>query len=163
MNINPHAQRRHPLHPQDIDEAYEDVASWPEWDKARWWYKLGHVCVGDVLAHTPPFPLIINYLDANRDASVEDGEAYTATSKGWLTHPRRNFVRRWVAAIIDPAPVDNRAPPFAGDKHSYQIGLHPPGKISERTNEEKKDSPAVRCFPILPGWKISYRCAHPRQ
>jgi hypothetical protein len=88
------------LYPQDVVEAYEDVASWPEWDKARWWYKLVHICrrwrylilsspvrlglhlvctygtpVADMLAHSPPLPLIINCLDANRDASVEDEEA----------------------------------------------------------------------------------------
>jgi hypothetical protein len=65
--------------------------------KARWWYKLVHVCrrwwhlilsspvrlglhpvctydtpVADMLAHSPPLPLIITYLDENRDASVED-------------------------------------------------------------------------------------------
>src|ERR1700733_11866291 len=88
------------LYPQDIVEGYEDVVSWPEWDKARWWYKLVHACrrwrylilsspvrlglhlvctygtpVADMLAHSPPLPLIINYLDTNRDASVEDEEA----------------------------------------------------------------------------------------
>jgi hypothetical protein len=88
------------LYPEDIVEAYEDLTSWPEWDKERWWYKLVHVCrrwrylilsspvrldlhlvctygtpVADMLAHSPPFPLIIYYLDANRDASVEDEEA----------------------------------------------------------------------------------------
>jgi hypothetical protein len=28
-----------------------------------------------MLAHSPPLPLIINYLDSNRDVSVEDEEA----------------------------------------------------------------------------------------
>ena len=85
------------LYPQDINE---DVAAWPAWDKARWWYKLVHVCkrwrslilsspvhlglhlvctygtpVADMLAHSPPFPLIIDYMDWRRDASVEDEEA----------------------------------------------------------------------------------------
>ena len=88
------------LYPQDIVEEYEDVVSWPEWGSARWWYKLVHVCrrwrhlilsspvrlglhlvctygtpVADMLAHSPPLPLIIHYLDANRDPSVEDEEA----------------------------------------------------------------------------------------
>jgi hypothetical protein len=88
------------LYPQDIVEVYEDVASWPEWDNARWWYKFVHVCrrwrhlvlsspvrlglhlvctygtpVADMLAHSPPLPLIIHYLDANRYVSVEDEEA----------------------------------------------------------------------------------------
>ncbi|KAF8489532.1 hypothetical protein F5888DRAFT_1160992 [Russula emetica] len=88
------------LYPQDIVAAYEDLSSWPEWDKAHWWYKLVHVCrrwrylilsspvrlslhlvctygtpVADMLAHSPPLPLIIAYLDANRNVSVEDEEA----------------------------------------------------------------------------------------
>jgi hypothetical protein len=32
------------LYAQDIVEIYEDVASWPEWDKERWWYNLVQVC-----------------------------------------------------------------------------------------------------------------------
>ena len=88
------------LYPQDIVESYEDVIDLPEWNDARWWYQLVHVCrrwrylilsspvrlglhlictygtpVADMLANSPPLPLIINYLDANRDTSVEDEEA----------------------------------------------------------------------------------------
>ena len=88
------------LYPQGIIESYEDVIAFPAWNDARWWYQLVHACrrwrylilsspvrlglhlictygtpVADMLANSPPLPLIINYLDANRDTSVEDEEA----------------------------------------------------------------------------------------
>ena len=88
------------LYPQDIIESYEDVIAFPEWNNARWWYKLVHVCrrwrcliltspvrlglhlictydtpVADMLANSPHLPLIINYLDVNRDTSIEDEKA----------------------------------------------------------------------------------------
>jgi hypothetical protein len=69
-----------------------------EWDGERWWYKLVHVCrrwrylilmsashlglsllctygtpVADMLAHSPPLPLIIDYL-VKRDITGEDEE-----------------------------------------------------------------------------------------
>jgi hypothetical protein len=70
-----------------------------EWDHERWWYKLAHVCrrwrcliltsasflrlsllctygtpVADMLAHSPPLPLIIGYYDEDRDFTTEDEE-----------------------------------------------------------------------------------------
>ncbi|KAH9996380.1 hypothetical protein BJV74DRAFT_286596 [Russula compacta] len=69
----------------------------PHW--ARWWYKLAHVCqrwrclvlasasylrlcllctyrtpVVDMLAHSPPLPLIIDYFDEDDDVTTEDEE-----------------------------------------------------------------------------------------
>ena len=69
------------------------------WARGRWWYKLSHVCqrwrriilgsasyldislvckigtpVADMLAHSPPLPLNIDYRTGNRDISVEDEE-----------------------------------------------------------------------------------------
>ncbi|SRR6266851_4104448 len=68
-------------------------------DHERWWYKLAHVCrrwrcliltsasllrlsllctystpVADMLAHSPPLPLIISYTDNIRDITTEDDE-----------------------------------------------------------------------------------------
>ena len=67
------------------------------WIHGRWWYRLAHVCqrwrniilgsasylelslvctfgtpIADMLAHSPPFPLVIDYYDRLRDVSVED-------------------------------------------------------------------------------------------
>ena len=67
------------------------------WDRERWWYQLAHVCqrwrnlilrsashlglclvctygtpIADMLAHSPPLPLIIDYNDQNRDIAAED-------------------------------------------------------------------------------------------
>jgi hypothetical protein len=67
------------------------------WNRQRWWYKLAHVCriwrnlifsspsrlhlhllctygvpVADMLAHSPPFPLIIYYQDGRSEISAQD-------------------------------------------------------------------------------------------
>ena len=69
------------------------------WERELWWYKLTHVCqrwrnlifgsasylglclvctrgtpVADMLAQSPPFPLVIDYPDKNWDITVEDEE-----------------------------------------------------------------------------------------
>ncbi|KAI9512948.1 hypothetical protein F5148DRAFT_559847 [Russula earlei] len=71
-----------------------------KWARERWWYKLAHVCrrwrclilsslshlglrlvctygtpVADMLAHSPPLPLIIDYTDKDREATAEDDES----------------------------------------------------------------------------------------
>jgi hypothetical protein len=70
------------------------------WDHERWWYKLAHVCqrwqililrsasylglclvctrgtpVADMLAHSPPLPLVIDYFNVYDGIDVEDEEA----------------------------------------------------------------------------------------
>src|SRR5260221_1979211 len=71
-----------------------------EWNyRERWWYKLTHVCqrwrklifasasylgvclvctygtpVANMLAHSPPLPLIVDYADETRGLTVEGGE-----------------------------------------------------------------------------------------
>jgi hypothetical protein len=67
------------------------------WDRQRWWYKLAQVCrhwrniilespswldlhiyctngvpVADMLAHSPPLPLTIDYHILNREMTAED-------------------------------------------------------------------------------------------
>ena len=69
------------------------------WDRAQWWYKISHVCqrwrkvilqsasylgiflvctkstpVADVLRHSPPLPLLIDYPNINDDISAEEEE-----------------------------------------------------------------------------------------
>jgi len=70
-----------------------------KWSRERWWYKLTHVCrrwrylilestshlglsllctygtpVADMLAHSPPLPLIIDHVDRSRPITAEDEE-----------------------------------------------------------------------------------------
>ena len=84
----------------DDDEAdFLKVMGDDKLDHERWWYKLAHVCqrwrcliltsasllrlgllctystpVADMLAHSPPLPLIISYPDNDRDITTEDEE-----------------------------------------------------------------------------------------
>ncbi|KAH9996382.1 hypothetical protein BJV74DRAFT_910788 [Russula compacta] len=83
--------------PADQDIVYI-MDDW-EPNQARWWYKLAHICqrwrclvlasasylrlcllctyrtpVADMLAHSPPLPLIIEYFDGNHDLTTEDEE-----------------------------------------------------------------------------------------
>ena len=76
------------------------------WDRGRWWYKLSHVCqrwrtvilgspsylglslvctngtpVADMLAHSPPLPLVIDYLNGNRDTAAEEVTGATLALK----------------------------------------------------------------------------------
>ena len=84
-----------------------------EWDRELWWYKLAHVCrrwrglilgsasylgvclvctydapISNMLAHSPPLPLVIDYAGDDRDISAEDEEGIV------LALAQRNRVRR---------------------------------------------------------------------
>ena len=83
------------------------------WERERWWYKLAQVCqrwrnlifgsashlglclvctrgtpVADMLAHSPPLPLIIDYFYADLDTTADDEEGIT------LALEQRDRVRR---------------------------------------------------------------------
>ena len=76
------------------------------WARGRWWYTLSHVCqrwrrvilgspsylglslvctngtpVADMLAHSPPLPLVIDYLNGNSDIAAEDEKGATLALK----------------------------------------------------------------------------------
>ncbi|KAI0289071.1 hypothetical protein BC826DRAFT_1034224 [Russula brevipes] len=99
----------------DANEAASDrqVLQGGEWARERWWYKLAHVCrrwrylvlgsaahlglrlvctygtpVADMLAHSPPLPLVLDYIDRDREATLEDETGILAA----LRH--RDRVRR---------------------------------------------------------------------
>ena len=82
-----------------VEDDFDRMDGGSGWDRERWWYKLAHVCqrwrnlilgspsylglclvctygtpVADILAHSPPFPLIIDYPDEDRDITAEDEE-----------------------------------------------------------------------------------------
>jgi hypothetical protein len=84
-----------------------------EWDRERWWYKLVHICrrwrylvlesrfhlglrlycthgtpIADMLAHSPPIPLIIDYIDDGHDVTTEDEDGIV------LALQQRDRIRR---------------------------------------------------------------------
>jgi len=87
----------------DEDEAFDIcILQEGEWGRERWWYKLAHVCrrwrylilqsaahlgvclvctygtpVADMLAHSPPLPLVIDAVGNFQDISAEDEERIT--------------------------------------------------------------------------------------
>jgi hypothetical protein len=84
---------------EDIKDEDYRLLGGGQWDRGRWWYKLAHVCqrwrnivlgstaylgvslvctngtpVADMLANSPPLPLVIDYVDNNDDIAAEDEE-----------------------------------------------------------------------------------------
>ena len=84
---------------EDEDENGRLVGGSEKWDRERWWHKLSHVCqrwrrvilssasyldlslvctigtpIADMLAHSPPLPLVIDYVNGNNDITAEDEE-----------------------------------------------------------------------------------------
>ena len=98
----------------DGDEALDlHIAGGKKWDRERWWYKLAQVCqrwrililasathlglclvctygtpVADMLSHSPPLPLIIDYFHYYPNITAEDEEAII------LALEQRHRVRR---------------------------------------------------------------------
>ena len=84
---------------EDIEDEDYRLLGGGRWDRGRWWYNLAHVCqrwrnivlgstaylgvslvctngtpVADMLANSPPLPLLIDYVNKNDDFSAEDEE-----------------------------------------------------------------------------------------
>ena len=84
---------------EDEDDIAHLVGGERDWVRGRWWYKLAHVCrrwrtlilgsasylglslvctygtpVADVLAHSPPLPLTVDYSYGDHDITVKDEE-----------------------------------------------------------------------------------------
>src|ERR1700722_11759352 len=87
---------------EDEDDLNEDsrlTGGNEGWDRGRWWYTLSHVCqrwrrvilgsasylgislvctigtpVADMLAHSPPLPLVIEYANGNEGIAAKDEE-----------------------------------------------------------------------------------------
>src|SRR5579863_5673416 len=99
--------------PNGLERDQYDRFKWDIWDRERWWYKLVQVCqrwrriilaspshlglcllctpgtpVADMLAHSPPFPLVIDYYHPNHDLTTEDEEGIM------LALQHRNRVQR---------------------------------------------------------------------
>ena len=84
---------------EDEDENARLFGGNRRWVRGHWWYKLAHVCqrwrnviigsasylglslvctygtsVADMLAHSPPLPLVVDYSERNHDVTTEDEE-----------------------------------------------------------------------------------------
>ena len=108
----------------DNDEYQDDdrrILQGGEWDRERWWCNLTHVCrrwrylirgsasclglglictygtpVADMLAHSPPLPLIIDYIDLDREITAEDEQGLTVA----LQHRDRvRRIRLWMSVL----------------------------------------------------------------
>ena len=107
---------------EDEDEDDRLAGGKEGWDRGRWWYKLSHVCqrwrrvilgsasyldlslvctvgtpVADMLAHSPPLPLLIDFLIGNHDISTEDEEGAILALK---YHNRVRCVRLMLPVTI---------------------------------------------------------------
>jgi hypothetical protein len=92
-----HLYRPFLLGEDDDDDNGRFVGGVKEWARGRWWYQLAHVCqrwrdivlgsasylgvslvctfgtpVVDMLAHSPPLPLVLDYLEEYGDITAED-------------------------------------------------------------------------------------------
>jgi hypothetical protein len=106
----------------DHDDAADDerTLEGKKWDRQRWWYILAHVCrrwrylvltsasdlglclvctygtpVADMLAHSPPLPLVVDYVGQEHEVTAEDEERIL------LALQRRSRIRRirlWIPA-----------------------------------------------------------------
>src|SRR5712692_5660877 len=106
----------------EIEAVDSGILEGGEWNRERWWYNLVQVCrrwrylilqspshlrlslvcapgtpVTDMLAHSPPLPLIIDYLDENNDIDAKDEEGLI------YAFQQRDRVRR--IRIMKPVPI----------------------------------------------------------
>jgi hypothetical protein len=105
------------------------------WDRGRWWYKLAHVCqrwrnilfgsalylelslvctygtpVADMLAHSPPFPLVLEYVEIGRDITIndEDGIILALKQRGRVLRVRLfnvTSLQKFIAAMDEEYPI----------------------------------------------------------
>ncbi|KAI0252900.1 hypothetical protein BJV78DRAFT_1197530 [Lactifluus subvellereus] len=108
----------------------------PHWDRERLWYKLAQVCrrwrhlilessnclglhlvctygtpVADMLAHSPPFPLIIIYLEKDREMTTEDEERILI-ALGPEYRDRARRIGLWMPASSSPKLITAMEEPF---------------------------------------------------
>jgi hypothetical protein len=105
------------------------------WDRGRWWYKLAHVCqrwrnilfgsafhlelslvctygapVADMLARSPPLPLVLDYVEKGRDITRddEDGIILALKQRGRVLRVRLLYVtslQKFIAAMDEEYPI----------------------------------------------------------
>jgi hypothetical protein len=106
------------------------------WVRGRWWYKLAHVCqrwrtvilgsasylglslvctpsthIADILARSPPLPLVIDYFDKSYDINAEDeeGSSIFALKRDRVRRVRLRMLasnlQKFIMAIDEEYPV----------------------------------------------------------
>ena len=127
------------------DSRFRFLGGMGGWGRGRWWYKLSHVCqrwrrvilgsasylelslvctngtpVAEMLAHSPPLPLIIDYRNENEGTTTEDKEAAipALTQYDRVRHVRLQMpvtnLKKLIVAMDDEYPI-----------LEYLIILHP--------------------------------------
>ena len=122
-----------------------------EWGRERWWYKLAHVCrrwrylilasashlrlhlvctygtpVADMLAHSPPLPLVIDHVDDDHDITTEQEEGIV------LALQLRDRVRR--LRLQMPIPNLERLITTLGDEFPVLDYLYVTVPTKDKTN-----------------------------
>ena len=120
---------------EDDDDDSRLIGGVGRWVRGRWWYKLAHVCqrwrnlvlgsaaylgvslvctkgtrVADMLAHSPPLPLVIDYLEEYDITSEEEEEAILALKQYDRVRRIRlqmpiTTLRKLIAAMDDEYPT----------------------------------------------------------
>ena len=121
---------------EDQAEDVRLVGGTEGWERGRWWYKLSHVCqrwrrvilgsasylgislvctegtpVADMLAHSPPLPLDLDYLNVDVEIAAEDEEGAILVLKQYnrVRRVRLNMpvasVQKLIEAMDDEYPI----------------------------------------------------------
>jgi hypothetical protein len=122
------------------------------WDRERWWYKLTQVCrrwrclvlasafhldlcilctygtpIADVLAHSPPFPLILDFLDEHREITTADEDGIL-----FVLQQQRHRVRRIRLRMFAPTLL-KFVVAFDGEFPMLEfLFLRPPNRVKTR-------------------------------
>ena len=104
------------------------------WERGRWWYKLAHVCkrwrnvllgsasyldiclvcthgtpIADMLAHSPPLPLVIDYSTLDMTAEDEEGTIFALKQRNRVRRVRFRVpvtsLRKLIVAMDDEYPI----------------------------------------------------------
>jgi hypothetical protein len=147
----------------DFVDPYEDVISQADWDRVRWWYKPAQVCrrwrnlilaspvrlnlqlvctygtpVADMLSHSPPLPLVINYLERDRERTIEDENGII------LALQHRDRVRR-IGLVAPPTNLLRPLTAMAGRFPTLER-LFIRSRTEEDTNLELPESLQAPCL-----------------
>ena len=119
---------------EDDDDKTRLFGGKGDWAHGRWWYNLAHVCqrwrnvilgsasylgvslvctfgtpVADMLAHSPPLPLVIDYPDEDRDITEDEGAILALKHRDRVRHVRLiipvTSLQKLIAAMDEEYPI----------------------------------------------------------
>ena len=119
---------------EDEDVSARLLGGMGGWVHARWWYGLAHVCqrwrnvvlgsasylgvslvctvgtpVADMLAHSPPLPLVIDYFHRDRDITEDEGAILALKHRDRVRHVRLfipvTSLQKLIAAMDEEYPI----------------------------------------------------------